>query len=87
MTVLEASITGVFRTILIIVGALVVIRFVGQLMLAKKNLAEEKELNKRQKAHEAEKLRKKKHLGRTQILKNKHTSNDSIEDVDFEEVD
>jgi mannitol-specific phosphotransferase system IIBC component len=87
MTVLEASITGVFRTVLIIVGALVVIRFIGQLMLAKKNLAEEKELNKQQKAQEAEKRRKKKNLGRTQILKKQHTSNDGIEDIDFEEVD
>ncbi len=85
--VAEASITGVFRMILIIIGALVVLRFVGQLMIAKRNIAEEKELDQRKKANEAESRRKKKHLGKTQILNKKQASNDGIEDVEFEEID
>ncbi|GAB5418502.1 MAG: hypothetical protein Crog4KO_02590 [Crocinitomicaceae bacterium] len=87
MTVAEASITGVFKMVFIIIGALVVLRFVGQLMMAKRNIAEEKELDRRKKANEAEAKRKKKHLGKTQILGKKQSSNDGIEDVEFEEID
>ncbi len=87
MTVAEASLTGGIRMILIIIGVLVILRFVGQLMIAKRNLAEEKELDRQKKANEAEAKRKKRHLGRTQILGKKPSSNDGIEDVEFEEID
>ncbi len=87
MTVAEASITGGIRMILIIVGVLVVLRFVGQIMIAKRNLAEEKDLDRRKKAQDVEAKRKKRNLGRTQILGKRRSSNDGIEDVDFEEVD
>lgn len=87
MTVAEASITGGIRMILIIVGVLVVLRFVGQIMIAKRNLAEEKDLDRRKKAQDVEAKRKKRNLGRTQILGKRQSSNDGIEDVDFEEVD
>lgn len=73
--------------ILIIVGVLVVLRFVGQIMIAKRNLAEEKDLDRRKKAQDVEAKRKKRNLGRTQILGKRRSSNDGIEDVDFEEVD
>lgn len=73
--------------ILIIVGVLVVLRFVGQIMIAKRNLAEEKDLDRRKKAQDVEAKRKKRNLGRTQILGKRQSSNDGIEDVDFEEVD
>jgi hypothetical protein len=87
MTIAEASLTGAIRMILIIIGVLVVLRFVGQLMLAKRNLAEEKELDRQKKAQDVEAKRKKRNLGRTQILGKKQSSSDGIEDVDFEEVD
>lgn len=87
MNIAEASLTGVFKMVFIIIGVLVVLRFVGRLMLAKKNIAEEKELNRRKKANEAEARRKKKHLGQTQILSKKQSSRDSVEDAEFEEID
>ncbi len=87
MVVAESSITGAFRMILMIVGALVLLRFVGQLMQAKRNMAEEEAMNRRQKAFDAEAKRKKKHLGRTQILGKNTKINDSIEDAEFEEID
>ena len=87
MTIAEASITGAFRTILTIIGVIVLVRFIGQLMIAKRNIAEEKELNRQKKVHDAEAKRKKKHLGKTQILGKKQSSNDGIEDVEFEEID
>lgn len=83
----EASLTGVIRMVFIIIGVLVVLRFVGQLMLAKRNIEEEKELDRQKKAQDAEAKRKKKNLGRTQILGKRKSSNDGIEDVEFEEVD
>jgi len=87
MTIAEASLTGGIRMIFIIIGVLVVLRFVGQLMLAKRNIAEENELNRQKKANEAEAKRKRKQLGKTRILGKSKTSNDGIEDVEFEEVD
>ena len=87
MHIAEASITGVFRMVFIIIGVLVVLRFVGQLMIAKRNIAEEKEMDRRRKAQNAEARRKRKHLGKTQILGKKQSSNDGFEDVEFEEID
>lgn len=87
MNIAEASLTGAIRMILIIIGALVVLRFVGQLMIAKRNISEEKELDRQKKAHDAEANRKKRNLGRTQILGKSRSSHDGAEDVDFEEVD
>lgn len=81
----EASITGVVRTILIIIGVLVVLRFIGQLMQAKKNMEEERALNERERKLRSEKERKRKNFGKTNLLR-KDASVDA-EDVDFKEID
>jgi hypothetical protein len=80
----EASITGVVRTILIIIGVLVVLRFIGQLMQAKKNMEEERALNERDRKLRNEKERKRNNLGKTNLLR----KDDRVdaEDVDFKEV-
>lgn len=80
----EASITGVVRTILIIIGLLVVLRFIGQLMQAKKNMEEERALNERDRKLRNEKERKRNNLGKTNLLR----KDDRVdaEDVDFKEV-
>lgn len=80
----EASITGVVRTILIIIGVLVVLRFIGQLMQAKKNMEEERSLNERDRKLRNEKERKRNNLGKTNLLR----KDDRVdaEDVDFKEV-
>lgn len=80
----EASITGVVRTILIIIGVLVVLRFIGQLMQAKKNMEEERALNERDRKLRNEKERKRNNLGQTNLLR----KDDRVdaEDVDFKEV-
>lgn len=81
----EASITGVVRTILIIIGVLVVLRFIGQLMQAKKNMEEERALNERDRKLRNEKERKRNNLGKTNLLR----KDDRVdaEDVDFKEID
>ena len=87
MIVAEASVTGAFKMILMIVGALVVLRFIGQLMIVKKNMEEERELNRQQRKMEAEARKTQKHFGKTRILGKNTGGSDSVEDVNFEEVD
>jgi hypothetical protein len=79
-----ASATGVVRTILILIGLFVLLRFLGQLMNAKRNMEEERAMLERQRKFEEEKRQKARNLGKTQILKD---SPGQIQDVDYEEVD
>jgi len=90
----QASIVGLFKTTLIIIGAIVVLRFIGQLLIAKRNLEDERKLNARQRDFEKERNRKLKNFGKVQldsqtINKKKYSKNENsteIEDVDFEEI-
>lgn len=84
----EASITGLLRTLLILVGALVLLRFLGQLMNAKRNMEEERELNSKQRKFDQEREVKKRTMGQTRVLsKSPGNQRNDIEDVDFEEID
>ncbi|TNE75994.1 MAG: hypothetical protein EP333_03345 [Bacteroidetes bacterium] len=82
----EASIVGVFRTILILIGALVVLRFIGQLMQAKRNMEEEREMNRRSRHHAQEREQVNKNFGKTRVVDHLDSKN-GVEDVDFEEVE
>lgn len=82
---LEASVTGLVRTLLIIIGVFVLLRFLGQLINAKRNMEEERKLNAQQRKFNQEKERKRKNLGKTSILK-RFQDSDNIEDVDHEEM-
>jgi hypothetical protein len=89
--VVTASISGIFRTVLIIIGAIVLLRFLGQLMIAKRNMEAERILNKNQREGEAERQRKMKSFGKTTILGKPNTQKESkshpdIMDVDYEEI-
>ena len=86
MLIVEASITGLFRTLLIIIGVFVLLRFIGQLMNAKRNMEEERQMNERNRKFREEKKRKEKELGKTKILR-RGSQNSEIEDVDYEELD
>lgn len=85
--VAEASVVGLFKMLLIIIGALVVVRFYGQLVNAKRNIAEEKDMNASKKQFDKEKKRKTSNLGKTSILGKSGTKGSDVEDVDFEEID
>jgi len=88
----EASVNGVLRTILMIIGVIVVLRFIGQLMIAKRNQEEVRKLKSAQNKFNTDMKKSKLNFGKTEILnKNKTTSNASststtIEDVEFEEI-
>jgi hypothetical protein len=89
----EASITGLFKTVLIIVGAFVLLRFLGQLMIVKRNMEEERKMNERQRKTESERIDKLKNFGKVNISGRKNTkermskADDNVQDVDFEEVE
>jgi len=87
MEILESSLVGALRMILMIIGALVLIRFLGQLMQAKRNVSEEQELIRQQKEYEAEANRKRKNFGRTNILGKNDKNQEVVEDAEFEELD
>jgi hypothetical protein len=89
--VAEASIPGFFRTILIIIGVIVLLRFLGQLMMAKRNMEEERRLNAQQRKSEKDRAEKLRDFGKTGILTNKGSSSgksgrSDIQDVDYEEL-
>lgn len=91
MVVVEASVSGFFRTILIIIGAIVAVRFLGQLMIAKRNMEEERSMNERQRKFEQERSEKLKKFGKISILggskkKTTNTEFTDVVDVDYEEI-
>lgn len=84
---LESSFTGLFKTLLLIIGALVALRFIGRLMIAKRHIAEERELLKQERAFQKERSEKLKNLGKVSVVPSKKDAfGDKAEDVDFEEV-
>lgn len=80
------AITTVFRTVLIIIGIIVVLRVVGRMMIAKRNLDEEKEMLRRQRENERLAAETKRNFGKTTIGKVDRKSLDNAEFTDFEEV-
>lgn len=84
---LESSITGLFKTLLIIIGALVLLRFLGQLMNAKRNMEEERALNEQQRKANKERDQKMRNFGKTNVVEGKGGNRIVAEDVDFEEIE
>lgn len=80
----EASISGLIKTVLLMIGAFVLLRFLGQLMIAKRNLEEERQYVKREKDFLKERNQKLKNFGKVTVEKKKRV--DNVQDVDFEEV-
>ncbi len=81
----EASVTGLIRTILIIVGVLVFLRFLGRLMVAKRTMDAENKRRKAEKAFDKERKEKLKNFGKVSIS-DRPSSSDDEEYVDYEEV-
>jgi hypothetical protein len=83
MIPLILSITGLFKTVLIIVGIMVILRFVGKVMNGKHNYTAQKKHTKEKEAFDQAKEASKRNIGKVSIKK----GNVPAEDVDFEEVD
>lgn len=84
----EASITGFFRTLIILIGVYALLRFFGRILVAKRNLAQELEMKKHEEAVKNEKKRAQEIYGKTKIVSPsaKNKTNESIEDIDFTEL-
>lgn len=82
--VIESSLTGFFKTILILIGVLVVLRFLGRLMIAKNNLEKEREMLQRERDFQRERNDKLRNFGKVTVMKNPQPKG-PVEDVDFEE--
>jgi uncharacterized protein YxeA len=79
------SIQGVVRTILIIIAVMVILRFIGRLMIAKREMDKERAHERRKKEFEKAKKVSQQNVGRVTLGKKGQQSGD-IEDVDFEEI-
>jgi uncharacterized membrane protein len=84
MTILYA--VGFFRTILIIVGVIVVMRFIGRLMIAKRNIEEHERLNKAKKAQDQMREKARRNFGKTTISKLGKSKYNDGDFVDYEEI-
>lgn len=80
----EASISGLFKTILILIGALVLLRFLGRVMIAKRNLDQERADLAREKAFVKERNEKLKNFGKVSVSKS--APKGDVQDVDYEEI-
>lgn len=87
--IVEASVTGLFRTLLIVIGVIVILRFIGRLLIAKRNIEIERKLYEQKRNYEKERSKTLKNFGKTSILssrnKTKKEYNDA-EDVDYTEI-
>ena len=87
--VVTASITGLFKTTLIILGAFVLLRFLGQVMMAKRNMEEERRFNRNKRNFEEERAQKLRNFGKVTISfssSRKRNHQADAEDKEFEEI-
>ena len=81
------SITGLFRTILIVIGVIVILRAIGKLAQAKRSVDAQGLMKKEE--FEANRLREesKRNYGKTSISSKNTRASENSDYVDFEEVE
>jgi hypothetical protein len=82
--VVTASVSGVLKTILMLLGAMVVLKYLGQLLVAKRNIAEQSRFREEQDKIQKQKAHFERNKGKISILRNVRPQN--VKDVDYEEV-
>ena len=82
--VVTASVSGVLKTILMLLGAMVVLKYLGQLMVAKRNIAEQSRFREEQDKIQKQKSHFEQNKGKISIVRNVNLSN--VKDVDYEEM-
>lgn len=76
-----------FKTVLIVIGVFVLLRFIGQLMRAKRAVHEQEQRKKREKAVQKHREFIRQNEGRTFVIpKDSKHSKEDIEDVGYEDV-
>jgi len=81
------SVTGVFRTLLIFIGIFVLLRFIGKLMVAKRNVDEHEKLRKQERESDELVDKARRNFGKTSISKIEKSTINPAEFTDFEEID
>ena len=87
MVVAEASVTGLFKMLLILLGAFVVIRIFAQWSNNKNIYVQKKQEKDSRKRFEKEKHLKRQSLGKIRVIGKEASNQNDIQDVDFEEVE
>lgn len=88
----EASILGAFKMLLMVAGGFVLLRFIGQLMQAKRNMDAERSMHFNARKVQEEREEKRNKFGKTNVIvkipkaKSPGFSSNVAEDVDFEEI-
>ncbi len=77
---------GVIRTILIIIGVTVLLRFIGQVLNGKRNQAAAKSAKEHQESINRQKQYVEKNKGKVNIVSPQASPTTPFEDVDYEEV-
>ncbi|MCC7454571.1 MAG: hypothetical protein IT222_10425 [Crocinitomix sp.] len=80
------SITGVVRTIFIIIGVIFFLRFLGRLMISKRAMDEERRMLRQQRQSEREIQQARANYGKRTISKIDPNQTSNNDYVDFEEV-
>ena len=80
------SIQGLFRTVLIISGVIVIMRFVGKLMMAKRNVQEHATTVRDQQDQQDLASKAKNNFGKTSLSNKKSTNLDDGDFTPYEEV-
>jgi len=83
---LEGSLVGAVKTILLIIGVFVVLKFIGQLMNAKRNLDEDQKFKENKKAFDELKKKSEQNQGKIQLTDKKKTAKDYNNYTDYEEI-
>lgn len=80
------SVTGLFRTLLIIIGVFVLLRFIGQLMQAKRNVEAECRDNHARRESDRARHESQRNFGKTTISKIGKSKYRDEDYTDFEEL-
>lgn len=84
----EASVTGLFRTILLLIGVMVLIRFIGRLMMMKRSMSETAQHQSEEARRRKERESVQKNMGKTRVLskEERNFQQGHTEDADFTEL-
>lgn len=82
----EASITGVLRTVFVVIGVLAVLRFLGKVMIARREAAKLQELEKVKDEIRKAQIKAEKEKGKVSIHNSSTSNSHPVNDVDFEEI-
>jgi hypothetical protein len=82
--VITASVSGVLKTILMLLGAMVVLKYLGQLLVAKRNIADQSRFREEQDKIQRQKAHFERNKGKISIVRNVHPN--EVKDVDYEEI-